>query len=163
MNPATRLMVHSLNDMTVDQLRAKYEDVFGEECRSRHKRYLVRRIAWRLQVNDEGGLSVEGRQRARELAMNADVRVTPPREAVVAKLRRVPRLEDGYTDWDPRLPPPGNYLERMHGGQMIRVLVLTEGFEYEGKRYRSLTAIAKVVTGCSYNGFTFFRLGRKSV
>jgi hypothetical protein len=45
---------------------------------------------------------------------------------------------------------------------MFRVLVLAEGFEYEGQRYRSLTSIAKEVTGSHVNGFLFFRLGRKA-
>lgn len=162
MKPETRLMIASLNDMNVAQLMAKYEEVFEEECRTRHRRYLIRRIGWRLQVNDEGGLSTEARQRARDLAMNADVRVTAPREEVLAGLRRVTALEDGYADWDPRLPPPGSYLERQFRGRTIRVLVLTDGFEFEGKRYRTLTSIAKAVSGCSYNGFMFFRLGRKS-
>lgn len=161
MTPDTQLAIAALHDLTIDQLIAKYEQVFDEECRSRHKRYLLRRIAWRLQVNDEGGLSVEARARARQLAMNADVRVTAPKPDVLAAMRRVPAQEDGYADWDPRLPPPGNYIERLHKGRMIRVLVLTDGFEFEGKRFRSLTAIAKEVSGCSYNGFVFFRLGRK--
>lgn len=161
MKPETGLEIAALHDMTIDQLIAKYEDVFDEECRSRHRRYLLRRIAWRLQVNDEGGLSVEARQRAKQLAMNADVRVTAPKPEALKTLRRVPPQEDGYTDWDPRLPPPGNYVERLHKGRMVRVLVLTDGFEFEGKRFRSLTAIAKEVSGCSYNGFVFFRLGRK--
>ncbi len=161
MTPEMRLEIAALNDMTVDQLKTKYEDVFDEICRSRHKKYLIRRIAWRMQVNEEGGLSVEARQRARKLAQNADVRVTPPKAELLTQTRYAPVEEDAYADWDPRLPPPGNYLERVHRGKMIRVLVLTEGFEYEGKRYRSLTAIAKEITGGSYNGFVFFRLGRR--
>lgn len=161
MKPQTKLAIAELDDMTIDQVCAKYEEVFDEECRSRNRMYLVRRIAWRLQVNDEGGLSVEARQRAKHLAMNADVRVTTPNPDAIKKYRRVPPKDDGYADWDPRLPPPSNYIERVHKGRTIRVLVLTDGFEFEGKRYRSLTAIAKEVTGCSYNGFVFFRLGRK--
>jgi len=161
MTPAMRLEIAKLQDMSVDQLLAKYEDVFDEVCRSRHKRYLIRRIAWRMQVNEEGGLSVEARQRARQLAQNADVRVTPPKQELLTQTRYAPVEEDAYADWDPRLPPPGNYLERQHRGRTIRVLVLTDGFEFEGRRYRSLTAIAKEVTSGSYNGFTFFRLGRR--
>ena len=161
MTPQMRLEIAALRDLSVNQLIAKYEEVFDEVCRSRHKRYLIRRIAWRIQVNAEGGLRAEARQRARQLAQNADVRVTPPREELLTKERYAPVEEDGYTDWDPRLPPPGNYIERVHRGKMIRVLVLTEGFEFEGRRYRSLTAIAKEVTGGSYNGFVFFRLGRR--
>ncbi|TWU37452.1 DUF2924 domain-containing protein [Novipirellula artificiosorum] len=59
-------------------------------------------------------------------------------EEVLDNVRRATPEEDGYVDWDPRLPPPGSFLERRYKGQMIRVLVLTDGFEYEGKRFRSL-------------------------
>jgi hypothetical protein len=59
-----------------------------------------------------------------------------------------------------RLPPPGNWVERQYEGEIIRVLVLADGFEYEGQRYRSLSAVAKAVTGTHTNGFLFFRLGR---
>ena len=58
------------------------------------------------------------------------------------------------------LPPPGNWIERDYKGQTIRVLVIADGFEYEGERYRSLSAVAKAVTGSHMNGFLFFRLGR---
>ena len=50
MNPETRLEIAALHDMTIDQLIAKYEDVFDEECRSRHRRYLLRRIALRAKL-----------------------------------------------------------------------------------------------------------------
>ena len=163
MKPETQIAIAELDELSIDKLVAKYEEIFDEECRSRHRRYLLRRIAWRMQVNDEGGLSVQARQRAKQLAMNADVRVTAPRPDAIKAYRRVPPHEDGFADWDPRLPPPNNYVERVYRGRTIRVLVLTEGFEFEGKRYRSLTAIAKEVTGSSYNGFVFFRLGRKPV
>ena len=72
--------VARMERMTVDQLRAKYGEVFGEPTRSRHKEYLIKRIAWRIQANAEGGLSERARQRAMELANDADLRVTPPRE-----------------------------------------------------------------------------------
>ncbi len=49
--------VITLRRMTVGQLQDRYVEVFGEAVRSRHKQYLVRRIAWRLQANAEGGLA----------------------------------------------------------------------------------------------------------
>ena len=65
---------------------------------------------------------------------------------------------------DPRLPPPGNWIERKYKGRTIRVLVISDGFEFEGERYRSLSAIAKAVTGSHINGFLFFRLwGDKAI
>ncbi len=60
--------VAALKRMTVKQLRGRYLEVFGEECRSRHKRFLLKRIAWRLQANAEGDLPKRARQRAGRLA-----------------------------------------------------------------------------------------------
>jgi hypothetical protein len=54
--------------MTVGELRREYAEVFGEQTRSYHKEFLVRRIAWRIQANAEGGLADRARQRALEIA-----------------------------------------------------------------------------------------------
>ncbi|RMF88207.1 MAG: DUF2924 domain-containing protein, partial [Planctomycetota bacterium] len=47
-------------------------------------------------------------------------------------------------------------------GRTVRVLVVADGFEYEGRRYKSLSAVAKAVTGSHINGFAFFRLRRNA-
>jgi hypothetical protein len=151
--------VARLEKMSVNQLAKRFEEVLGEQCRSRHKRYLIRRIAWRLQANAEGGLTERARQRAAELANDAEIRVTPPRAKNSANDAQPPtiKMEPGR---DSRLPPPGNWIEREYKGRAIRVLVVADGFEYEGQRYRSLSAVAKAVTGSHVNGFLFFRLWR---
>jgi Protein of unknown function (DUF2924) len=56
--------VAAMKRMTVNELRAKYADVFGEETKARHKEWLVRRIAWRMQALAEGDISERARQRA---------------------------------------------------------------------------------------------------
>ena len=150
-----------LEQMTVGQLQDRYVDVFGEPVRSRHRQYLIRRIAWRLQANAEGGLSERALRRADELANNADVRLTPPRRASVgnqeqpveANTVRVPVAKD------PRLPPPGGQIARQYKDRTVTVTALADGFEYLGERYRSLTAVAKAITGSHINGFRFFGLG----
>jgi hypothetical protein len=73
--------VAALQQMTVGQLQQRYVEVFGEPVRSRHRQYLIRRIAWRLQANAERGLSERALRRAEELANVADARVTPPTAA----------------------------------------------------------------------------------
>jgi hypothetical protein len=162
MSPNVLLEIAELQDKTVSQLVQRYEQVFEEECRSRNKQYLIRRIAWRLQANDEGGLSRAALQKAEELAIGAETRVTAPRTNSTEGVKLVLPEPDAFVDWDPRLPPPGNIVERQYKGKMIRLIVLQEGFEYEGRRYKSLTAIAKEVSGSHCNGFLFFRLGRKA-
>jgi len=59
---------------------------------------------------------------------------------------------------DPRLPRPGGVLTRTFQGKEVKVQVLDAGFLYEGKTWRSLSAIAKEVSGTSWNGFLFFGL-----
>jgi hypothetical protein len=71
--------ITALKRMTVPELRRKYAQVFGENTTSRHKEYLIRRIVWRLQVNQDGGLSERAKRRARDLATESDVRLTAPR------------------------------------------------------------------------------------
>ncbi|MGE0193914.1 MAG: DUF2924 domain-containing protein [Planctomycetota bacterium] len=57
---------------------------------------------------------------------------------------------------DPRLPRPGGVLTRTFQGKEIKVQVLDAGFLFDGKTWRSLSAIAKEVSGTSWNGFLFF-------
>lgn len=158
MNKTVAAEVARLEGMSVNQLAKRFEEVLGEECRSRHKRYLMRRIAWRLQANAEGGLSERARQRAEELADDAEIRVTPPRPKQAKAEGTPPATIQIGSGRDRRLPPPGSWVERPYKGQMIRVLVTADGFEYEGQRYRSLSAIAKAISGSHINGYTFFRL-----
>ena len=71
--------VATLQRMTVRELRIRYADVFGEETKAGNKPWLIKRIAWRLQSLEEGDLSERARQRAAELANDADVRLSPPK------------------------------------------------------------------------------------
>jgi len=147
-----------LRHMTVGDLRERYAEVTGEQSRSANKHYLVRRIAWHLQATAEGGLSERARQRARELADESFLRTRSPAHsdlstAVACKLNgRLPKSPDT------RLPMAGALLTRQYCGGSITVKVLGNGFLYEGDVYRSLTAVAKAVTGSHWNGFDFFGL-----
>ncbi len=52
----------------------------------------------------------------------------------------------------------GQSLQRAYKGQNIVVVVRGDGFEWQGQKYKSLTAVAKAVTGKHWNGFNFFRV-----
>lgn len=148
----------ALKRMTVPELRRKYAQVFGEDTTSRHKEFLIRRIVWRLQVNQEGGLSERARQRARELATESDVRLTAPRPRPIAPGGETTTAAIEFPQ-DDRLPMPGAIITRRYKNQTVEVRVLPRGFEYEGEVYRTLSAVAKKVTGAHWNGFNFFKLG----
>lgn len=62
---------------------------------------------------------------------------------------------------DVRLPKPGDVLSRSYKGREITVRVLEAGFEYEGRRFRSLSAIAEAVTGAHWSGLLFFGIVRQ--
>ncbi|MEX1231121.1 MAG: DUF2924 domain-containing protein [Planctomycetaceae bacterium] len=151
--------VSALQRMTVKDLKARYAAVFGDETRTGNKAWLVKRIAWRIQAIAEGGLSERARQRANELANDGDIRMTPPKVKPVelnAEQRTVTTTVK-FSD-DNRLPLPGTIITREYKGRTIQVRVLQNGFEYEGDVYRSLSAVAKAITGTHTNGFLFFRL-----
>lgn len=153
--------LNELQAMTTDKLRDRYAEVFGEEPRSRHKEYLIRKIAWRLQANAEGDLSERARRRAEELAVDAEVRTTPPRGQGPTKATSVETAQKVQVSCDPRLPSPGTAITRQYKGRTLEVRVLREGFEYNGERYKTLSAVAKAITGSHCNGFRFFRLAEK--
>lgn len=153
--------IEALRHMTLSQLRQKHAEVFGEETRSHHKQFLFRRIAWRIQALAEGGLSERARRRALEIANDADLRVRAPKTAFQQDVGfslngTVQRSLAPQTD--PRLPAVGEEIARDYKGRSIVVKVREGGFEYEGKLYKSLSAIARVVTGTKWNGFLFFGL-----
>jgi len=77
-----------LKHMTVAELRARYAEVFGEETRSRHRDYLVKRITWRLQSLAEGDLSERARTRAAKMGSDADMRMSAPRTPAKAAPER---------------------------------------------------------------------------
>jgi hypothetical protein len=160
---AMRKQIEELSAMTVGQLRQKYQEVFGEESRSNHKQFLFRRIAWRIQALAEGGLSERARRRALEIANDADLRIRAPKTKFCPDVTLDPKLSVSRkvaSALDPRLPPPGTYLEREYQGRRVIVKILVDGFEFAGRRYRSLSAIAREVTGTKWNGFLFFNLAR---
>jgi hypothetical protein len=148
--------VAALEAITVAELRVRYAQVFGEETRVGNKAWLVKRIIWRLQALAEGDLSERARRRAAELAQDADLRLSPPRQkqttpASVQKNGRARAHANGH------LPLPGTILTRWYKGQTVKVQVLRHGFEYEGRVYKSLSAVAKAITGSHTSGFLFFR------
>jgi hypothetical protein len=98
-------------------------------------------------------LSERARQRAFALAEEADLRIRAP-ESFLSRVSG----PVGSRPRDPRLPAPGTWLARNFQGQSVSVEVLEKGFRYQERVYRSLSAVARQVTGVQWNGFAFFAL-----
>ena len=156
LNVAVELV--ALERKTVRELQATYAEVVGEDTSSRHKTWLIKRIAWRMQANAEGDLTERARRRALELANDADLRVSAPRVPVGSGVGYTATSHFPASD---RLPMPGAMLTREYRGRTIKVVVLPKGFEFEGEIYRSLSAVAKVITGAHWNCYQFFGLPTK--
>jgi hypothetical protein len=148
--------IADLNHLNISALKARYRDPFGEESRSSNKQFLVRRIAWRLQAQAEGDLSERARRRIAEIAEDTDLHSRVPRGSLGRPGQPVASSHGQRNDL--RLPPSGTEIVRRFGNRDIVVKVLPNGFEYEHQRYRSLSAIAREVTGTRWNGLLFFGL-----
>ena len=162
MDNAVLIEIESLRGTSLAGLRGKYREVFQEETRSRHREHLFRRIAWRLQALAEGDLSQRARDRAREIARDADLRLIAPPDFFSVSGENVTTTtgDRNRRQQDSRLPLPGTFLTRKWKGRILVVEVLKDGFRYESRHYSSLSAIATAVTGTRWNGLAFFGLTR---
>ena len=159
MKDTVRAEIETLRKLKASALRVRYRELFGEESRSSNQAYLFRRVAWRLQALSEGDLTARARERAAQLAVDADLRLRPPCSFLTEIEAGKP--DDPKARRDPRIPAAGVELTRKHDGHVIRVKVLEHGFECNGKRYESLSAIAYCFTGTRWNGFAFFGLNKQ--
>ena len=148
--------VEELSDLTVNQLQEKWVEVWNEPCRSRNKDFLRKRIAWKIQANAYGGISQRALERARELADETLLKIRNPQLPIPNGGTSVqkPFVPSEGTNF----PMPGAIITREYNGKKLIVMVLDDGFEFQGTKYKSLSAVAKVVTGAHWNGVQFFGL-----
>ena len=117
----------------------------GASCYDREppgfsRNYLISRLAYRIQELAYGGLKPATRAKLDALA-----------DALDPKAARK-RVVNG--------PVVGTQLIREWRGVEHKVTVLADGFEWEGRRYKSLSAVARAITGTRWNGLTFFGVKR---
>lgn len=161
MKKRVRDQVEELTTMSVRELQQKHRELFGDKAPPAHRQFLLRKIAWRLQADDEGGLPESARELARAIAKDAPLR---SRVIINAEKRRagIPIDQTATTtirpNHDSRLPMPGGLIVKEFKGQTIVVKVTDDGFEYSDHRHTSLSAIAQEITGTKWNGFLFFGL-----
>jgi len=153
--------IQALQRMTVGQLRASWIELYGEPTRSRNRVYLWRRLAWRIQELQLGGLPATAKARILELDPAAFGR--PQAKAGFRPDQRVVGTSPGTTcRRDPRLPCPGSIITREYRGQQLRLQVLADGFEFDGVHYDSLSEAARVVTGARWSGPLFWGLRKRT-
>ncbi len=142
---ALRSEIAALDDLDLDALRGRWRELYRTAAPPGFRRdLLIRAIAYKLQEKVHGGLAPATRRKLLKIAKDAEA-------------------GDGFTTADaPRSLRPGTRLIRDWKGTVHTVEVLDNGFEWSGRRFTSLSAIAKEITGTSWNGHTFFGVGRKA-
>jgi hypothetical protein len=131
----------TLKAMSVRDLKAEWEKLFGSAAPNNSRTFLEMRIAYRIQELTYGGPDRETR---RMLDLLAD------------EVEGVARRKNQIAD--PRNPVVGTRLIREWDGVEQTVIVLTDGFDWQGRKFKSLSAVARAITGTRWNGYRFFGL-----
>lgn len=166
--------IAELEELSVAGLQAKWLETFGEAARSRNRSHLVKKLAWRIQEQAEGGLSPEAMARIDELVETTPTRQRGPRKAKATSTTASTETTTGDTETppqppvakerDPRLPPVGTVLRPKYKGREFAITVHDDTFEVEGVgTFKSLSAAAKGATGQVMNGFLWCGLIPKAV
>jgi hypothetical protein len=131
-----------LPDLSLADLRERWEALYDTPApRSLRRDLLIRAIAYQLQVRAHGGLSAATKRKLHEIAAAV-------REGTFEPALTEPRIR------------PGTRLIRVWQSETHIVFVHEDGFEWNGARHRSLSTIAKAITGTNWNGWTFFGVKR---
>jgi len=133
--------VAALKSLPIPQLKQQWRDLFETEPPPYNRRFLEHRLAYRIQELAYGGLKSETIKRLRELAEDLDGG---------DPLNRRRHHQDR--------PIPGTRLIREWQGVEHCVTVRESDFEYQGRPFKSLSAVARAITGTQWNGWTFFGL-----
>jgi hypothetical protein len=131
----------ALRRMSISALKDKWVELLGTPAPNNARAFLELRISYRIQELTYGGLSRDTRRTLELLADEVEGKIT--RKNMVA---------------DPRNPLPGTRLIREWDGHEHTVTVLPDGYDWQGSKYRSLSAVARAITGTNWNGFRFFAL-----
>lgn len=128
----------ALKEMSVKELKAEWEKLIGTSAPNNSRAFLELRIAYRLQELTYGG---PDRDTRRMLDLLAD--------EVEGHARRKHQIAD------PRNPVAGTKLLREWDGVEHTVTVLKDGFDWQARKFKSLSAVAREITGTRWNGWRF--------
>ena len=149
--------IAGLKELDLEGLRKRWRKLFRAAAPPHLPKYLLFRVlAYRIQANALGDLDRESVR-----FLDAVARESAQRRAQPGYRRsKAPPPVPGVPDR--RGLKPGTILVREHAGVLHRVVVMENGFAWEGKTFRSLSEAAQAITGTNWNGPRFFGLRSKS-
>lgn len=140
-DPQVLARLAALKKMSVKELKAEWLKLMGSEAPNNSSQFMIQRLSYRIQELAFGGMS---KSLVRTLdALANEYEGKKVRKSVIA---------------DPRNPIIGTRLVRGWNGTEHTVTVMKDGFDWQGQRFKSLSAIAKTITGTNWNGYRFFGL-----
>jgi len=142
--------INELRSMAVPELVTRYEEVFGKLPRIKNRDHLWRRLAWKIQEQRFGGLPGPARRVLNALMAEIELPVQAKKNAV-----------SGHVGASHAGLAVGTSLVRQWHGREYRVRVVDGGFELEGVVHKSLSAVAKSITGTAWNGHLFFGIRKR--
>ncbi len=140
--------VTQLHLLDLEQLHERWRALFGSEPQSSNKQFLIKRLAYRIQEIAFGGLTQ---------TVKTKMNIVLEKNA----FDEYGRPSSKKQVFSPDKPIAGTQFIREWKGVEHHVTVLRDGFEYQGRRYKSLSAIARSITGTQWNGPLFFGLRSK--
>ena len=133
--------VAALKTASTAELKQMWRDLFHQDAPPFNRRFLETRLAYRIQELAYGGLKAELVKHLEELGEQID-----GKNMILRRVRQEQR------------PVPGTRLLREYHGVEHIATVTRDGFEYQGRPYQSLSAVARAITGTRWNGWAFFGL-----
>ncbi len=128
------LKIAQLQTLPISELRHLWKHYFGTECEAQKREFYISRIAYRMQELAYGGLNASTKK-------------------VISELCLEKKKKKGL-----HLPPEGTRIVREYKGIEHSVKIVPGGFEYQGNKYKSLSSVAKLITGFKISGNHFFEL-----
>jgi hypothetical protein len=131
--------IMKLQKQSEKELLKIWHTMFDENPEIKSRKYMVAKLAYKIQELAYGGLDIETENKIRNCAKE----VTKEKTVASKKTRKFSPMID-------------TKISKEHGGKIHEVLVVNDGFSYEGTVYKSLSAIATKITGTRWNGLKFF-------
>jgi hypothetical protein len=129
--------VSALHKMDTPMLKAMWKDLLPDQPLRHSRDYLISRLSFRVQELSHGSLSAKAKRK-----LDKQVK------------QKKPSSQNVKAD----MPPVGTKLIRYYQGIEYQATILADGFEYQGQKYKSLSKVARTITGTQWSGPAFFGL-----
>lgn len=139
--------IEQLQQLSREELIKKWKKLFGTNSpQNARKEFLIKHIVWELQARKQGGYSAQTKKQIDKLTEKLAIKQEVNENDIKETTKQSSMLEI----------KSGTRLIREYKGEKHEVMALEKGFEYQNRQYKSLSAIAREITGTQWNGKLFF-------